>query len=365
MLFLKKLDLQLFGGEGAPSGDGSGAGIASGGADSVGAGSPAAVDDGQQRLRELGVPEDKLRRRAARSAAKARIAAVTTAVSDTRAESGQDAAATANVTENANTNPEAIVDTGEKKPDDASAAPARMSWDEIVKDPEYSKEMQKIIKARVKEADGAKDALSKLTPALEVLARAYKMDPDKPDYEALSKAISDDSRYYEERALELGTSVDTAKRLDQAERENQRVKRENERTLEMQALRRHFETLEHQGEELKKVFPGFDLRTELQNPAFARMTAPNVGVSVQDAYYAVHRNELQVAAMQAAAAKTAEKMASAIASGTARPIENGTSQSSAAVTRFDYAKASPEERAALKQRIREAHARGEKIYPGR
>ncbi|MBR4933456.1 MAG: hypothetical protein IKZ03_03250, partial [Clostridia bacterium] len=55
------LDLQLFAGEGA-GGDG-GEGAASG---------DSAVDAGQQRLLELGVPADKLRRRAKASANAAR-----------------------------------------------------------------------------------------------------------------------------------------------------------------------------------------------------------------------------------------------------------------------------------------------------
>lgn len=369
MLFFKKLDLQLFGGEGAASGGGSGEGAAPGGAATVAnAGSPVAADDGQQHLRELGVPEDMLKRRAARSAARGRTPAVTTAGTDISEGSRQVAAANANnVTENAKadeTTATNVPTDGGKSAEGNDTAPARMSWNDIMKDPEYNAEMQKIIKARVKESDSAKDALAKLTPALEVLARAHKMDPAKLDYDALSKAISDDSHYYEDRALELGTSVDTAKRIDQMERENERIRRENARTLEMQKARAHLMGLEREGEELKKLFPSFDLRIELQNPTFRRLTAPNVGISVQDAYFAVHRAEIQTAAMQTAAQKTAEKMSNAIASGTARPIENGTSQSSASVTKFDYAKASPAERAALKQRIREAAAEGKKVYPG-
>lgn len=116
---------------------------------------------------------------------------------------------------------------------------------------------------------------------------------------------------------------------------------------------------------MKATFPNFDLRKELQNPAFARMTSPNVGVSVEDAYYAVHRREIQAAAMQVTAQKTAQKISNSIQAGQRRPAENGTSGQAASVTSFDYSKASKAEREALKQRIRAAAARGEKIYPGR
>ena len=132
------------------------------------------------------------------------------------------------------------------------------------------------------------------------------------------------------------------------------------RNLEEQKLRNHFMKLEQQGEAMKKVFPNFDLRKERQNPVFARMTSPNVGISVQDAYYAVHRNEIMSAGMQVAAQKTAQKISNNIQAGARRPQENGTSGQAPSVTTFDYRSMSPEQRKALKDRIRS----GEKIYPG-
>ena len=158
----------------------------------------------------------------------------------------------------------------------------------------------------------------------------------------------------------MGVSVETAKRIDQQERETARQQREEARTLEQQKFQNHIMKLEQQGEALKKVFPKFDLRTELQNPAFARMTSPNVGISVEDAYYAVHRNEIQAAAMQVTAQKTAQKISNSIQAGSRRPNENGTSGQAPSVTTFDYRTASREQREAFKKRIRS----GEKIYPG-
>ena len=130
-------------------------------------------------------------------------------------------------------------------------------------------------------------------------------------------------------------------------------------------FRQHIRGLERQGESMKEAFPGFDLRRELQNPAFARMTAPDVGISVEDAYYALHRGEIQSAAMQVTAQKTAQMISDSIRSGKLRPLENGAASQGATVTAFDYRGASREQREALKRRIREAGARGEKLYPGR
>ena len=62
MANFKWLNLQLFGGEGADGGEG--------GASSV----DNSVDDGQQALLDLGVPKDKLRKRAYRNATPSKTA---------------------------------------------------------------------------------------------------------------------------------------------------------------------------------------------------------------------------------------------------------------------------------------------------
>ena len=329
----KWLNLQLFAGEGA--GDGGGEAAATGENN---------ADAGHQRLLELGVPESKIRKN---RAYKLNTPAPKTAESEQAKapeQKQEQAAAADNPTEDTNH--------------------ARMSWDEIMADPEYNKQMQAVVQSRLKSAKGAEDALSKLTPALELLARKHNIDPANMDYDALAKAINDDNDYYEQKALEMGVPVETAKKIDQQERDTARVQREEARTLEQQKFQQHIMKLEQQGEALKAVFPNFDLRTELQNPAFARMTSPNVGISVEDAYYAVHRNEIQRAAMQATAQQTAQKLSNAIQAGSRRPDEAGTTGQAPSVTTFDYRNASREQREAFKKDLRARLARGEKVYPG-
>lgn len=330
---LKRLNLQLF----ADGGEG-GDGATSGGN---------ATADAEQRLRELGVPEDKIRKRASKVASRMAESAKTETKPAEEAKVESVPPTTDNPTE-----------------ETKETVPSRMSWDEIMKDPEYNKEMQSLMKSRLKTAKAAEENLAKLAPAMELLARKYNLDPANMDYEALNKAINDDDDYYEDKALEMGVSVETARKIDKMERDSAREQAQAERTLQEQKIQQHLIKLEQQGEALKKLFPNFDLRTELQNPAFARMTSPNVGISVEDAYYAVHRNEIQTASMQIAAQKTAEKLSNAIQSGSRRPDESGVSSQAPSVSTFDYRTASKDQRDALKKRIRDAAARGEKLYPG-
>lgn len=321
--------LQLFAdGDGGDGGDGGAApmGETSGAADRS--------NDYESRLRELGVPENKIRK----------------------------AKGTAPVqSENVQAEPTQIATENAEAPIQAEAQPEaakKLSWDEIMADPEYNQKMQEIVQNRVKKSKEAEDKLAKLAPALDNLSRKYNLDSN--DIDELVKAVEADDSYYEDYALRMGLDVETAKKLDRAEKENARRQKQEAEAFERQKIVNHINKLESEANELKKVFPNFDLRTELNNPAFARMTSPQVGIPVQDAYYAVHRQEIQQASMQIAAQKTAQALSNNLQSRQNRPVENGGTQA-ASVTSFNYANASKAQREALKARIR----RGEKIYPGR
>lgn len=332
MAKIKWFLLQLFA-DGASGGDGGGDGAAAG---------ETAADAGQQRLKELGVPENKIRKNRAYKFGKPSAEAVRKA--EPQEQPKQEAAAP----------------TDQKDSQQEAQSRPRMSWDEIVKDPEYNQELQKLIKARLRESGAYKDAMEALDPALELLARQYGIDLGKKDYKALAQKITDDDHYYETKAMETGDSVETVKKLEQQEAELNRFRRQEAMNLEEQKINRHFASLEQQGEALKAKFPGFDLRAELQNPVFARMTAPDSGLTVEDAYYAVHRAEIQSAQAKVIADQTAKQMANSIRSNAARPDESGSRQGSSTVS-FDYSKASRQQREELKRRIRS----GERILPGR
>lgn len=323
------LDLQLFA-EGEGGGEGATTGVE-------------AVDPGQQRLLELGVPADKIRKRASEAVAK---------MSKGNAQAQEQ-------------KPTEQIPTAEPTEEELKAdAPTRMSWDDIMKDPEYNKQMQAVVQSRLRSAKGAEESLQKMAPAIEVLARKYGLDPANPDYEALSKKINDDESNYEDMAMEMGVSIEEARKLDQKERDTARQQRQEAINLEQKKFQDHIMSLERQAEEMKKVFPKFDLRTELRNPTFARMTSPSGGVSVEDAYYAIHRKELQTATAQASAQATAKQISNAIQAGSRRPQENGTSGQAPSVTHFDYSKASPEQRKQFKAFLESERAAGRKVYPG-
>ena len=238
-----------------------------------------------------------------------------------------------------------------------------MTWEEIMEDPEYNGRMQQVVRDRLRESRGAQDNLRALEPALELLADRYHLDAGNLDAAALAKAITEDSSFYEQRAEELGVSPDMARRMDQMERFERRQREMQEDMARQQAQMEHFRGLVQQEAAMRELVPDFDLRRELENPTFARLTAPGVGISVQDAYFAVHRQEVQEKAQRQAAQETAQKLAASIQANQNRPRENGTSAQAQSAGQVDYRSMPRQQREELKNRIRMAAARGEKVYP--
>lgn len=334
----KILFLQMFAESSAASGEGSASGEGTTGANG-------AADAGRQRLLELGVPANKIRNKVNYQKNRTSVPAVSLADDDFD-------------DEQPTTADDPVEEPKEEKP-------KKPTFKELMEDPEYNAEMQATIQQRLKKAKGAEEKLAKLTPAIEVIARKYGLDPNNVDHEALARAVEEDESYYEEKALEMGVPTAIAKKLDMDERASIRAKKEQEMLIEEQKIERHYKNLQEQAEQMKETFPNFDLQKELQNPTFFRVTSPNIGMSVMDAYHAIHRKEIQEAAMKITAQKTAEKLSNSIQSGQRRPIENGISSQAPSATTFDYGKASPSERDAFKKQLREAWSQGKKVYPGR
>ena len=123
--------------------------------------------------------------------------------------------------------------------------------------------------------------------------------------------------------------------------------------------RAHYDSLSRQAQALRQRYPDFDLQRELENPVFLKLTGPRVGLSVEDAYMAVHHREL----MEAVTRGTRQELSNAIRSGSMRPAEHGMGAKAPSVVTFDYKHATRSQREAFKKQIFDAAARGEKIYP--
>ena len=119
-------------------------------------------------------------------------------------------------------------------------------------------------------------------------------------------------------------------------------------------LRAHFARLCAEADALHRADPGFDLDSALRDPAFVRLTAPDVGVPVADAWYALHRREYAETLRR----ESLEQAAAAVASGSLRPREGGRA-SGGELLGTDPRHMTAAQRAELRDRIK----RGERVYP--
>ena len=89
-------------------------------------------------------------------------------------------------------------------------------------------------------------------------------------------------------------------------------------------LQQHVSTIRQQAEELKQMFPSFNIDQEMENPEFIKLTQPG-GISVKKAYMALHADELIPQLMGYGMQKAREQMGQTIQAQRARPAEGAMS----------------------------------------
>lgn len=204
----------------------------------------------------------------------------------------------------------------------------------------------------------------RMAPLMKALAEKYGTDPDDVDgiMEALKGPVKDDA-YYNALAMQMGTSVENAKKMDELQTQNQRLMRSQQRSARLAQQQRQAEQVrqiqanwDRQAEAMKAKYPDFDFARERQNPDFAAILRS--GGSLELAYRATHFDQLANQLQTATAQRVERGVVDRIQRRSARPAENGISPaSSGAVAKKDpraYTKAECEE---LERRA----ARGERI----
>ena len=218
----------------------------------------------------------------------------------------------------------------------------------------YDAKVQDTIQKRLKSSKETVDKYNSLTPTLELLAKKYGV-ADPTDIEALNKAIQNDNELYEEEALEQGMSVEKFKEFKQMQRDNAALKAKQEEIQRQENGRKLYESWMTQAEDAKKVYPSFDLRTEMQNEKFVDLLRSNI--DVRTAYEVLHKDDIISGAMQYTAKTIESKIAKKIAANGARPSENGVGSQSAAVVKNDVTKLNKQDINEVMRRV----ASGERI----
>ena len=185
----------------------------------------------------------------------------------------------------------------------------------------YGEDVGNAVKDRFKNQADANEQLRKLQPMLSKMMEKIGVD----SYDELTELVMDDDSLYEEEAEEMGMPVEAYKNYKKLQEEHDAAVAKEKQMQEQMFFRNHIAKLAQQGEEFKRTFPNFDFNAEMHNDTFRRLTSPDVGISVADAYFAVHRNELTPQLLSYGMNKAKEQMGQTIQAQKARPAEGAMS----------------------------------------
>ena len=217
----------------------------------------------------------------------------------------------------------------------------------------YTEETQRIIDRRFREARNLEERAAKQQPVIDMLMQRYKIADG--DLGKLAAAVENDNAYWSEAAEEAGMSVEQYKQFQRLKRENDALLRAQRMRQSQQAAQQQLQKWYSEGEQVKAVYPDFDLGAESKNPQFISML--KAGVPVQHAYEVIHMDEIKAGVAQSTARQTEKQVVDGIRAKGNRPAENGTSSQSAFTVKDDPHKWTTQDRAEVARRV----ARGETI----
>lgn len=217
----------------------------------------------------------------------------------------------------------------------------------------YTEETQRIINRRFRETQNLEEQLSRNQPVIDMLMQRYKIGDG--DLGKLTQAIENDDAYWSEAAEEAGMSVEQYKQFQKLQRENAALLKAQRQQQSQQAAQQRLQKWYSEAEQVKGLYPSFDLNAEVKNPQFLSML--RAGVPVQHAYEVIHMEDIKAGAARMAAQATEKQVVDGIRAKGARPQENGTAAQSAFTVKDDVSKLSKKDRAEIARRV----ARGERI----
>lgn len=190
--------------------------------------------------------------------------------------------------------------------------------------------MNNAFSKRLSKYKGIEEENSKMKEILGLQNIRYGLDTESKSYlDDYMSAVQNDSKIFEDKAMEAGMSVDEYMKVQRAEQ----IIRNNDKREQMRKqdefAQNHVRNLVEQSEALKSEFPNFNIENEIKNPQFKRLVDPpelgGAGLSVRNAFFALHNGDIMKATMNNAVNQAAISTANAVQTNKNRPSENGLS----------------------------------------
>ena len=191
----------------------------------------------------------------------------------------------------------------------------------------YEERLKQQLDRRMKSSQRDMDLLKGQNARYNGLAQAIaqRYGIDATDMDGLEKAVREDQSWLEEQAARNGLTVEQQKHMNELEaknREFQAAREAAERQARKEAVLSRWQA---EADELKGVYPDFDLTAESANQDFVKLLGN--GVAMRTAYEVVHHDELVTGAMQYAVQRTAGAVADSVRANGLRPVEGAGTRS--------------------------------------
>lgn len=201
---------------------------------------------------------------------------------------------------------------------------------------QIGQDIQDAIQRRFKNQQSYEDSYNNLVDGLAPLFLKYGLDGS--DIDGLKDALAKDDSLLEDVAFDKGMSTQAIRESLRDRQENARLQKELDRyrqeQAEAQASRDAYNQYNEwmkEAEELKQLYPNFDLAQELENEEFRNDLINSSGKSLRKAYESAHLQEIIEGAIQTTAMKAREAVTNNIRARGMRPTENGTRSGSVSV----------------------------------
>lgn len=220
----------------------------------------------------------------------------------------------------------------------------------------FAKRVQGIIDRRFRETKGLQEQVTAQQPLIDALGQKLGLK-DTSDIKKIAEALDKDTEFWSDLADQAGfPDVNTYKEFLRMKRENDQVAKIQQEQQGKQQAQQQLAKWLNEGEALKAVYTGFDLNEESKNPRFVAMLKS--GVPVQNAYEAMHIDDIKAGLISKVAQTTEKKVVDNVRAKGARPAENGISSiNSAVIYKPNVGQLSKADRAEIARRV----ARGETI----
>ncbi len=236
----------------------------------------------------------------------------------------------------------------------SKAVAVDFTWQDVMARDDMKAEMSRMVSQRVNQINKT------FQPLMETLASHYGIaagEDGKLDYRAITEKAVNDPAFYDKAAKATGIQdSESAQRVAMMETKAKRREQEADDLIRNIKTERHIENLRRQAVDMKQKYPAFDLGKELENPAFQYYISPMAmerghGMTMEQAYFAVHGNEVLQNAVKDTAGNVADAYASAASENRSFPEEHSGARKTSGLPAKKYSEMTDEEFEAAKRNL--------------